>query len=231
MPSMMPSLRSLSVLTALGLAWVNVPSASAQSGTRSYAPSPQPSRASAARVVPSVPTTTQPTALQGYCPVCVVEMKKWVKGDRSHSASHDGKTYLFPSEDQKRMFLADPKKYTPALGGDCAVCLTDMNKRVPGSLRFAALHQDRLFLFPNQEIKQKFLDDPGKYSAADLALGGKCAVCKVEMKQDVMGSPKFMTSYQGMRYQFPGEEQLRMFKANPKKYATSMAAPGGSGTR
>ena len=58
-------------------------------------------------------------ALDGYCPVCITKIKKWVRGDPQHQAAHNGKTYWFPGEKQKRMFLADPAKYIPALDGDC----------------------------------------------------------------------------------------------------------------
>ncbi len=61
-------------------------------------------------------------ALDGNCPVCIVEMQKWVTGDEKIQVEFDGQKYLFPGEDQKAMFLTDPVKYAPALGGDCIVC-------------------------------------------------------------------------------------------------------------
>ena len=61
-------------------------------------------------------------ALGGYCPVCVIEMKKWVRGNPEHQVTYAGKTYRFPGEKQKQTFLANPTKYVPALGGDCTVC-------------------------------------------------------------------------------------------------------------
>ena len=161
--------------------------------------------------------------LGGYCPVCIIETKEWVKGDSSISATYDGKTYLFPEEKQKQMFLANPVKYVPALGGDCTVCLANLNKRTPGSVQHATIYKNRLFLFPNAEIKAKFRDDLQKYADVDLAMNGMCSVCKVEMNQEVPGDPRFTVMHNGMRYQFPGEKQRDMFLANPDKY--SGAAP------
>jgi len=60
----------------------------------------------------------QALALSGYCPVCIIEMKKWVKGDPNIHVNYDGHDYAFPGEKQRQMFLANPVKYVPALGGD-----------------------------------------------------------------------------------------------------------------
>ena len=200
--------------------------ASAQSATRSAVPM----RSSSA--APLGVTASAPVGLQGYCPVCVIEMKKWIRGNSSIRAQHDGKTYFFPGEEQRQMFLANPAKYTPALRGDCAVCLTDMKKKMPGSVHFSALHENRLFLFPNAEIKQKFMASPAKYANADLALNGNCPVCRVEMKQEIAGKPEFATTYGGMRYLFPSAKQRSMFVANPGKYAVRQAGvAAGNATR
>ncbi len=195
-------------ILSVSLAFVHAPDVLAQSGTRQPAPSS-----------PGRSTQAAPLALQGYCPVCVVEMKKWVPGKPEHSVVYDGHTYLFPGEEQKRMFEADPSKYTPALHGDCVVCAVEMKKRVPGSVNFGQFHGGRLFLFPGEAQRKMFTANPGKYADADLALGGKCAVCRVEMKQDMPGKPEYTVHYQGLRYLFPGPEQKKMFQANPGKYA------------
>ena len=132
---------------------------------------------------------------------------------------YDGKIYYFPGPEQKAKFLANPVKYAPALGGDCVVCLAKMNKRMPGNIRHGVLHAGRLFIFPNEEIKKEFLASPQTYADVDLAFGGTCSVCRVEMGKEVAGKPEFSTIYRKMRYLFPGEEQRQMFLANPAKYA------------
>jgi YHS domain-containing protein len=145
-------------------------------------------------------------------------MKKWVKGDPRFSVVQDGKTYLFPGEEQRQMFVKNPDKYTPALGGKCTVCQVEMGKDVEGTVHFAAIHQGRLFLFPGDEQKQMFLKNPSKYAGVDLAADGKCTVCRVEMQKDVQGKPEFAVIHNGLRYRFPSEEQRQMFIANPSKY-------------
>ena len=50
-------------------------------------------------------------ALDGYCPVCKVELGKDVKGKADFAVDYKGKRYLFPGKKQVDMFLADPTKY------------------------------------------------------------------------------------------------------------------------
>jgi len=166
-------------------------------------------------------------ALEGYCPVCIIEMKEWVKGNPQISAVFDGHLYLFPSEEQKKMFEANPTKYVPVLGGDCVVAYQKMDKRVAGNIRQAAMHEDRLFLFSNDMAKQEFLKNPEAYAKADVALDGKCTVCRVEMNKEVAGNPEIGVLYQGLRYYFPEDKQREMFIANPQKYAVKAASGEG----
>lgn len=187
-------------------------SANAQSGTRTTPQSSRPTSGSGTKA------TGNTVGLQGYCPVCVINMKKWVKGNPQFSVRQDGKTYRFPSEEQKQMFLSNPAQYTPVLGGDCVVALVEMHKRAPGNMNFAALHKNRLYLFANEQAKAMFQANKAKYENADLALSGKCSVCRVEMNQDVAGKSEFTSIYKGLRYQFPGMEQQQMFNKNPAKY-------------
>ncbi len=207
-------------LLASALASLLVAPVQAQSGSRgprgsgnrrSAPPSASGNRAAAGTAV----------ALEGYCPVCVMEMKKWVPGNAQFAVRYDGKVYYFPGEKQKQMFLANPAKYVPALGGDCVVCLSKMHKRVPGNIRYAAFYHGRLYLFPSEEQRAMFREHPAQYADADLALGGNCVVCMVDMNQQVPGKPEYTAIYHGMRYQFPGEEQMKKFLASPEKYAAA----------
>ncbi len=185
----------------------------AQSGTKARPPASTTSRSGS-----TTKNAESTVAMSGYCPVCVIEMKKWVKGDPRFSVVQNGKTYLFPGQEQKDMFLKSPEKYTPALGGDCTVCLVDMGKRITGSVQHAVMHENRLFLFPSDDQKKTFQANPAKYASIDLAAGGKCTVCKVEMNQDVDGKPELGVLYKGLRYLFPGKDQRDMFLSNPSKY-------------
>jgi YHS domain-containing protein len=164
------------------------------------------------------------TAMDGYCPVCIAEKKKkeWVPGDAKFASVVDGKRYLFPSAEVKAMFDADPAKYVPAAGGDCVVCMVEKHERMAGSAKHTARYKGRLFMFPSDEVKEMFLANPAKYAAADLAYGGDCAVCMVDMKHKNPGKPEFTAIYGGKRYLFPNDEKRQEFLADPMKYAEAM---------
>ncbi len=106
----------------------------------------------------------------------------------------------------------------PALGGDCVVCYVKAGKRVPGSIHHAAFHRSRLYLFPSEREKQAFLDKPGEFENADLALKGECAVCLAKMKKHVPGKPEFTAIHHGLRYQFPSDRERQMFLKKPARF-------------
>ncbi len=211
-------------LATFGLLLATSIPAFAQSGSRNNPP-----RRSARRAARG------PTALEGYCPVSILEMHKWVKGDPDHQVVYDGRTYLFASKQGKNMFQEHPAKYVPALGGDCVVALVEMGKRVPGNIRHAAFHDQRLFLFSNETAQKMFLANPSAYADADLAYGGKCVVCQVAMGKTVPGKADFAVFHDGLRYLFPSADQRRQFLATPQKYTVPAnnpaRPPSGSTTR
>lgn len=195
------------------------------SRTPQYAPA-QPYAPSGSSTRSGSQTRSLPVGLSGYCPVCIIDRKQWVRGSSRFQASFDGKSYYFPNQEIRQTFLADPGKYVPALGGDCTVCLKDLDRRIPGSVYHAAYHRNRLYLFPGDEQKQKFVANPASYADADLALEGLCAVCKVDGGEEVPGDPRFATYHRGLRYLFAGEDQLNTFRADPEKYLpAALSAP------
>lgn len=156
--------------------------------------------------------------LDGYCVVCVHNMKKWEKGDPSITSVFDGFEYRFPSQAIKAEFDRDPQAFVPVLQGDCIVCLEKMDKRVPGKVQFPTLYNGRLYLFPGAGEKAAFDASPDQFVDADLALGGDCAVCLAKMGKNVPGSPEFTVIHNGMRYQFPSESEAEMFRQQPSSF-------------
>jgi len=196
--------------------------ARAQSGGSDTA-SPQ-NRPQARRTQPAVgggyaPGAEVPIAMRGYSPVALVTNRQWVKGTRVHRAIFDGQAYLFPNPRQLQMFRAAPSRYAPVLGGDCVVHFAETGQRRSGDLRHGVVHDDRLYFFSSSENKQKFVDNPGQIVDADLALGGSCPVCLVEMQKEIPGEKELAAVLSGRRYLFPGAQQREMFLAQPTKYA------------
>ena len=227
-----PTIAALAV-TGLMIA-ASVP-ALAQSGTRDIPPSGSSARTSPPAGSGQRANQQASLALEGYCPVSILEMRKWVKGDPAYRVVYDGRIYLFANEQGQKMFEANPPKYVPALGGDCVVALVKMGKRVPGDIRHASIHDGRLLLFSSAEAEKMFLADPATYANADLAYGGNCVVCRVGMQQTVPGKPELAVVHKGLRYLFPSAEQRNEFLANPAKYEVVATDPTlskpGSGTR
>src|SRR5439155_13771890 len=58
--------------------------------------------------------------LVGYDPVAYFTDGKPMRGSGYHVTVHEGVTYAFTSEEHKKMFEANPRKYLPAYGGYCA---------------------------------------------------------------------------------------------------------------
>lgn len=209
--------------------------ACAQSSTRGNAAPPT------RQAAPSGSGTTSGAAelrvgLQGYCPVCIVNLKKWVKGTQRFTADYDGVRYYFPGEEQKQAFLEAPAKYSPVLAGDDIVVYTQTSKRVKGSLSHAVLHDGRLYLFANADSKRRFQSQPATFANADVALNGECPVCRVDMRQRVAGKPEFAAKHNGLRYFFPADPQKQTFLENPAAYVEAATrgmtgAPAGSGTQ
>lgn len=166
-------------------------------------------------------------ALGGHCSVCVVMAGKWVPGKPEFTSVYDGRRYLFPGPEEKKAFDADPAKFTPALEGDCVVCLQDAGKRMRGALEYSAMHEGRLYLFPEDAARQRFLANPGTYADADVANGGRCVVCAKMMAGKVVpGSKEFASVYKGRRYHFPSAQERTMFDADPAAFVGPGAQVG-----
>ena len=168
-------------------------------------------------------TNNQQLAMDGYCPVSIIEMGKWEKGSPLHVATFDGKNYQFPTIDLMAKFKANPARYVPVLGGNCVVSFGSRGKRVPGHIRHAAIYHGRLYLFFSDKEKQRFREAPKQLADIDLALNGDCAVCLVIARKHISGKPAFVEYHDGLRYLFPSSKEQQMFQAAPSPFAMKAA--------
>jgi len=74
--------------------------------------------------------TNSTTGISGYDAVAYFTEGKPTRGNGHHVTVFDGVTYLFASEENKKTFEANPKKYIPAYGGYCAFGVTEKKKFV-----------------------------------------------------------------------------------------------------
>lgn len=164
-------------------------------------------------------TSSQPQiGIKGYCIVCVVEAKRWVKGTTDYPVTYDGMTYLFPGTESRNLFVANPQKYAPVLNGDSVVSFAKSGKRVAGSVRYATLHKKRVYMFSNSDERREFRANIKKFENADVAFSGNCPVCMAGEKK-VPGRAEFSLNHCGVRYLFPGEKERIVFLRDPEKYA------------
>ncbi|HYW80464.1 MAG TPA: hypothetical protein VE890_12855 [Thermoguttaceae bacterium] len=157
-------------------------------------------------------------ALDGYCPVCIVQLHEWVKGSPAYQTTYDGRVYYFPGEKYKKLFLADPERFAPALGGDCVVDFARTGRRTPGSIRRAVTHDGRLYLFSNDQAREMFSAHPDAYADLDLAFHGECPVSRAELNTQTPGRPELISRRNGFRYYFSSHDLREKFLANPDEY-------------
>jgi thioredoxin-related protein/YHS domain-containing protein len=106
-----------------------------------------------------------PIALEGYCPVSLLEQRKWLRSDPQFGAIHRGKTYLFATEDAQRKFLANPDGYSPALSGFDPVVFAQRGEMVEGKRSFGITFNRQIFLFADEASLKAFEQSPQSFAA------------------------------------------------------------------
>ncbi len=101
-------------------------------------------------------------AIDGHDPVAYFTMNKPVRGDQAITASHDGATYLFSSEDHKALFVANPQKYVPQYGGYCAYGAAQGYKAPVEPDKFTVL-DGKLYLNYNGQVQATWIKDTAGY--------------------------------------------------------------------
>jgi hypothetical protein len=126
--------------------------------------------------LPLVPASqAPPLALDGFCPVTLMEtMAKnpadraaWKKGDKQFGAIHRGRTYLFVTPDAQQRFLANPDAYAPVLAGCDPVRFAERGEMVDGKRAYGLLTPDkRMVLFADEVSRNRFEQSPDTFTPA-----------------------------------------------------------------
>ena len=159
-----------------------------------------------------------PVALSGFCAVTLRDQYQWLAGTPRFQLVFDGQIYWFLSRRELEIFAASPLEYAPALKGDCIVTFEETGKRVQGRLEHGAVRNGRIYLFQSEEHSSRFRADPSRFEDVDLAFAGNCIVSQVENRREVPGLPETTALVNGMRYQFLGDFQRRLFASNMERY-------------
>ena len=131
-------------------------------------PTAPPAVPPAAPTNPPTPAAASGFGLDGYCPVCLVDQRKWVAGNRQLGIEHRGRVYLFERPEERDRFWANPDIYTPILSGNDAVIALERGQSVPGRREFGVFFGNRIYLFADKTSLEKFWKNPNQY--ANLAL-------------------------------------------------------------
>ncbi|VAX39914.1 hypothetical protein MNBD_PLANCTO02-1593 [hydrothermal vent metagenome] len=102
--------------------------------------------------------------LSAFSPVTLKDQRKWIRGSRQFSETHEGITYYMRSQREVQRFKAAPERYVPRYLGCDAVILKEYQKAIPGSTRFAAFYKEQLFLFTKPVSRKEFKKQPSAYS-------------------------------------------------------------------
>jgi YHS domain-containing protein len=99
-------------------------------------------------------------ALRGYDPVAYLTESKATLGNEEISYVWDGVKYLFTTEENRDAFSTQPQRYLPAHGGYCTFGIV-LKRKFDGDPTIWEIYDDRLHIFLNDDVRQKFLSDEG----------------------------------------------------------------------
>lgn len=103
-------------------------------------------------------------AVNGSCVVSMVDEHRIVSGDPQFSLEFDGSTFWFAGLEQLEKFRADPERYVPVRRGLCVTSLVDEGYEIRGTIHFAAIYRNRLYLFAGPEQRRRFQVSPKRYA-------------------------------------------------------------------
>ena len=97
-------------------------------------------------------------ALNGYDPVAFFADGKPVNGSPAITAEHKGATYLFATEEHKKMFAQSPEKFAPQFGGYCAYGVA-VGHLFPIDINTWQVRSGKLYLNLNPAVLKEFNAD------------------------------------------------------------------------
>jgi YHS domain-containing protein len=114
-----------------------------------------PSAAQKSGAPPAIFVDAKGVAIGGYDVVSYFSGQAPRKGNPQWKAEYQGAQFLFATAENRRQFLADPRKYVPQFGGYCAWALTAGKLRKCDPRRFS-IRDGRLFLFSAGSARERW---------------------------------------------------------------------------
>ncbi|MEO1400524.1 MAG: YHS domain-containing (seleno)protein [Cyanobacteria bacterium J06635_1] len=100
----------------------------------------------------------QGRALQGYDPVAYFDDGQAIPGDEKYRLSWQDTDWLFATADNRDHFAQAPEQYAPKNGGYCTFGVV-LSKKLDGDPEVWSIINDQLYIFLNEEVRDKFLKD------------------------------------------------------------------------
>lgn len=95
------------------------------------------------------PVDKNGVAIGGYDVVAYFKSEKATKGKQEIVTRHNGATYYFSSEENKKTFISDPEKYLPEYEGYCALAVGTTRKKISIDPETFKITDGKLYLFFN----------------------------------------------------------------------------------
>lgn len=107
--------------------------------------------------------STEKPAFEGYCLVSMLDDERFAGGSPKFALSYRGQTLFFASEEHRKRFQANPKRYWPIADGRCLVSMMHERANRSGEAGLAVIHRDHLFFFASPQHQQAFFQQPESY--------------------------------------------------------------------
>ena len=121
----------------------------------------------ASNAIAAIDHSFSTTGVNGYDLVSYHSSKRPLRGNGHYPSVHEGVTYLFASEENRKIFDRNPGKFIPAYGGYCAFGAS-VGKKFVGDPEVWRIVDGRLYLNLDEYIQDMWLKDvPGRIKAAD----------------------------------------------------------------
>jgi YHS domain-containing protein len=105
--------------------------------------------------------------LKGYDPVAYFTQRQAVKGDNKYQSTYAGAIYYFKSDEDKKLFEANPAQYAPQYGGYCAMAAA-LDRVEDSDPNMFLVHDGKLLLQRNEKARKMFIMDAvGNHRKAD----------------------------------------------------------------
>lgn len=99
-----------------------------------------------------------PLGLHGVDPVAFIQLGNRIDGQARFTAVYDNVAYYFSSEENRETFEKNPSRFVPQNGGFCTFGVS-VGKKFNGNPDYAAVINDKLYVFLNEDIFKLFQKD------------------------------------------------------------------------